>query len=87
MWPSKKRRSSRRRRSSLLRSGKAIRGFMRGLVLELMGAALIIFLFMMIRIRPIEQQERMDARNEETPMTRDESQRMASPNSAREIFR
>ena len=87
MWPSKKRRSSRRRRSSLLRSGKAIRGFMRGLVLELMGAALIIFLFMMIRIRPIERQERLEAQNEQTPMTRGESERMASPESSRDFFR
>lgn len=71
MWFAKKRSSLRKKRKSLLKSGKALRGFARGLILEVLGAALIIFLFMMIRIRPIEKQQRMDAReNRETPGVR-----------------
>ena len=85
MWISKKRKSSRRRRKSLLRSSKAIRGFARGLILEILGAALIIFLFMMIRIRPLEQQKRMDAR--EQNQTENKSERVVTEGTSRPFLR
>ena len=85
MWISKKRKTSRRRRKSLLRSSKAIRGFARGLILEILGAALIIFLFMMIRIRPHEQQKRMDAR--EQNQSENNPERVVTEDASRPLFR